>query len=45
MLSTAAFLQDIIEVVWNTTFYSFVEHLAGLAKAAGNLNGLLGLIK
>ncbi|SFG59030.1 hypothetical protein [Corynebacterium spheniscorum] len=45
MLSTAAFLQDLANLVTNTFFYNFVVSLKGLAEAAGNLNGLLGLIK
>lgn len=45
MLSTALFLRDIAEVVQDTIFYNFVVSLKGLAEAAGNLNGLLGLVK
>lgn len=45
MGSSLQFITDITNLITNTTFYGFIESLAGLAKAAGNLNSLLGLIK
>lgn len=45
MISSVAFIQQIIATIEATNFFKFVQSLADLGEAAGALKSLLGLVK